>query len=123
MGKDDIKQLLADLIDRYNSTLRTKNHKDISEETIRTWLNEFLGLFGWDVQNTNQVLQERILRGPQQQRLQEIHSPHRRPDYILRNGANIKSFLDAKSLDIDIFTDTEAAYQIRSYGGSIPNSV
>lgn len=118
MSKDDIKQLLADLIDRYNSTLRTKNHKDISEETIRTWLNEFLGLFGWDVQNTNQVLQERILRGPQQQRLQEIHSPHKRPDYILRNGANIKSFLDAKSLDIDIFTDTEAAYQIRSYGWS-----
>ena len=57
MSKDDIKQLLADLIDRYNSTLRTKNHKDISEETIRTWLNEFLGLFGWDVQNTNQDLQ------------------------------------------------------------------
>lgn len=52
MSKDDIKQLLADLIDRYNSTLRTKNHEDISEETIRTWLNEFLGLFGWDVQNT-----------------------------------------------------------------------
>lgn len=118
MSKDDVKQLLADLIDRYNHTLRTKKHEDVSEETIRTWLNELLGLFGWDVQNTNQVLQERILRGSQQQRLQEIHSPHRRPDYILRNGTNIKSFLDAKSLDVDIFTDTEAAYQIRSYGWS-----
>ena len=112
------KESLANLIQRYNATTRLANHSDVSEETIRTWLNEFLLIFGWDVQNTTQVLQEHVLRGIQYQRLREIHSPHRRPDYTLLNGTNIKTFLDAKSLDVDVFTDNEAAYQIRSYGWS-----
>ena len=34
------------------------------------------------------------------------------------NGTNIKSFLDAKSLDVNIFTSKEMAFQIRSYGWS-----
>ena len=116
--KHTAKDRLAQLIQRYNTTTRLVNHSDVSEETIRTWLNELLLIFGWDVQNTTQVLQEHVLRGIQYQRLQEIHSPHRRPDYTLLNGTNIKTFLDAKSLDVDIFTDAEAAYQIRSYGWS-----
>lgn len=118
MDRNEIKQKLTELINRYNNSLRLQDHANISEETIRTWLNEFLSIFGWDVQNTNQVLQERVLRGTQRQRLQEINSPHSKPDYMLLNGGNIKSFLDAKSLDINIFTDENAAYQIRSYGWS-----
>ena len=69
------------MISRYNDTLRKEKHEIISEETVRTWINEFLGLFGWNVQDTNQVLQERTLSGVPQQRLQEINSPHKRPDY------------------------------------------
>ena len=101
--KNSAKERLADLIQRYNATTRLADHSDVSEETIRTWLNEFLLIFGWDVQNTTQVLQEHVLRGIQYQRLREIHSPHRKPDYTLLNGTNIKTFLDAKSLDVDIF--------------------
>lgn len=112
------KERLNDLIERYNQTIRNYNHADISEETIRTWLNEFLGIFGWDVQNTEQVLQERVLRGAEYQRHREINSLHRKPDYILINGTNIKTFLDAKSLDVDIFSDENTAYQICSYGWS-----
>ena len=117
-AKNIAKQKLAELIQRYNTTTRLVDHSNVSEETIRTWLNEFLEIFGWNVQNTTQVLQEYVLRGAQYQRLREIKSPHRRPDYTLLNGTNIKTFLDAKSLDVDIFTDAEAAYQIRSYGWS-----
>ena len=101
--KAEIKQKLSELINRYNSSLRMEDHANISEETIRTWLNELLGIFGWDVQNTNQILQERFLRGTQRQRLQEIHSLHRKPDYILLNGPIIKSFVDAKSLFLPPF--------------------
>ena len=117
-AKNIAKEKLAELIQRYNATIRLVDHSNVSEETIRTWLNEFLEIFGWNVQNTTQVLQEYVLRGAQYQRLREIKSPHRRPDYTLLNGTNIKTFLDAKSLDVDIFTDAEAAYQIRSYGWS-----
>lgn len=42
-----IKRKLSNLIEKYNVTLRGKSHKDVSEETIRTWINEFLLIFGW----------------------------------------------------------------------------
>lgn len=116
--KNTLKSKLSSLIDRYNYTLRTKSHKDISEETIRTWLNEFLAIFGWDVKNTSQVLQERVLNGQQFVKLNQINSKHKKPDYTLMNGANIKTFLDAKSLEVNIFTSKETAFQIRSYGWS-----
>lgn len=118
INKETIILKLADLINRYNNTIRQKTHKDISEETIRTWLNEFLSIFGWDVQNTSQVLQERILSEQQVEKLNQINSTHKKPDYTLMNGTNIKTFLDAKSLDVNIFTSKETAFQIRSYGWS-----
>ena len=34
------------------------------------------------------------------------------------NGSNIKTFLDAKSLVVDIFSSKATAFQIRSYGWS-----
>ena len=70
------------------------------------------------MQNTNYVLQEYVLRGEEHRRLKEIDSTHRRPDYTLKNGMNIKAFLDAKLLDVDISQDSSAAFQIRSYGWS-----
>lgn len=117
-SKEKARAKLHVLIERYNNTLRGKDHKDISEETIRAWLNEFLAVFGWDVQNTAQVLQERVLSIQQVKKLREISSTHKKPDYTLMNETNIKSFLDAKSLDVNIFTSKETAFQIRSYGWS-----
>ena len=118
MNRETMKTQLQILIERYNRTTRLETKENVSEETIRTWLNEFLGLFGWDVQNTHEVLQERCLRGTAGERLREIRSPHRKPDYILVNGSNIKSFLDAKAPTVDIINDQQVAYQIRSYGWS-----
>ena len=112
------KQKLRELIERYKNTIKGKDRKKISEETVRAWLNEFLSIFGWDVQNTSQVLQERILNKRQIEKLDQIKSTHKKPDYTLMNGNNIKTFLDAKSLDVNIFTCKETAFQIRSYGWS-----
>lgn len=112
------REQLAGLIERYNQTLRRENFNDVSEETVRSWLNEMLAIFGWDVQDTTQVQQERTLRGVHRERLNTIHANHRRPDYTLVNGPNIKTFLDAKALSVDIFASTDAAYQIRCYGWS-----
>jgi len=118
MNKQETKNKFEILIQKYNSSVRVQDRKNISEETIRTWLNEMLAIFGWNVQDTSQVLQERVLDDGLKQKLKSIHSTHTRPDYILKNGSNIKTFLDAKSLDISLFTDKEAAFQIRSYGWS-----
>ena len=112
------KQKLCEFIERYKKTFEGKDRKKISEETIRAWLNEFLFIFGWDVQNTSQVLQERVLNVQHIEKLLQIRSSHKKPDYTLVNGSNIKSFLDAKSVEINIFTSKESAFQIRSYGWS-----
>ena len=118
LTKENAKNQLKNLIDRYNASVRKQVRKTISEETIRTWLNELLGIFGWNVQDTSQVLQERVLDDDLKQKLKSVDSTHTRPDYILKNGLNIKTFLDAKSLDVNIFTEKEPAVQIRSYGWS-----
>lgn len=118
MNKSQIKEKLGYLIDEYNNTLRKQNKAKISEETVRTWLNEFLLIFGWDVKDTGQVWQEQVLKGEERRRLYEIQSSHSKPDYTLVNGSTIKTFLDAKSLDVNIFTNDEVAFQIRSYGWS-----
>ena len=92
MDKQETKKRLEALIQRYNSTIRNQDHKDISEETIRTWLNEMLVIFGWNVQDSSQVLQERVLDDDLRRKLKSIDSTHTRPDYILKNGQNIKTF-------------------------------
>lgn len=109
---------LKELIERYQLYKKKADVRDISEETVRAWLNEFLGIFGWNVQDTSQVLQEKIVSRKQKEKLGTIHSEHTKPDYTLVNGSQIKTYLDAKKLSIDIFHDREAAFQVRSYGWS-----
>lgn len=111
-------ELLKDLIVKYYAYKRKADESDISEETVRTWINEFLRIFGWNVQDTNQVLQEKIVDESKKSRLEDIDSTHTKPDYTLVNGKETKTYLDAKKLSVDIFTDKEAAFQVRSYGWS-----
>lgn len=119
MEKLEALKELKNLIEKYNNTIRYKDKKSISEETIRTWINDFLYIFGWDVQDTTHVLQERVLKDQKiKNNLKSINSTHSKPDYTFIYGNNIKTFLDAKSLDVNIFTDKDAAFQIRSYGWS-----
>lgn len=117
-AKDKARAQLASLIGEYNATLRTVPQGRVSEETVRAWLNEFLGIFGWDVRNVKQVWQEAALDESGRERLASINSTHKRPDYTLLNGSEIKTFLDAKSPSVDIFTSKAVAFQVRSYGWS-----
>jgi len=114
----EAKQRLQYLLDEYQIFISSANRADISEETIRSWINKMLEIFGWNVLDTNQVLQEKALGAREKAKLKEIKSRHSRPDYSLVNGKIIKAFLDAKDLDIDLFTDSAAAFQVRSYAWS-----
>ena len=116
--KESIKLELKKLIAEYNSFSKTVDKKTVSEETMRTWINALLGIMGWDVRNTTYVIQEKVLNSAHKERLIEINSTHSRPDYILLNGQNIKAFIDAKDLSVDIFSDDATAFQVRSYGWS-----
>ena len=116
--KEQCRTELRALVGEYRKALRRMARDRISEETTRAWINDFLGVFGWDVRNVNQVWQETVLNERDRRRLADINSTHKRPDYTLLNGSNIKTFLDAKSLTVDIFSSKATAFQIRSYGWS-----
>ena len=115
MIKEDIKKLVC----RYLEAKDSGRLRNASEATMRAWIDELLSLFGWDVQNTQQVLTEHTLDKAERQKLKDIGSTNIRPDYTLVNGKVPLLFVDAKSLDVDIENSKEVAFQIRSYGWSI----
>ncbi len=115
----DRRQILTELIEKYQS-FKAEGRLDLSsEETMRTWINEFLAIFDWDVKDTSQVLQEKVLSKEEKERLVEIGSTSTRPDYTFKRGKEKLTFLDAKGTYIDLETDSDAAFQIKSYGWSI----
>lgn len=115
MRKDELKALIL----RFQKAKERGLLQNASEATMRAWIDEFLSLFGWDVQNTQQVLTEHTLNRTERARLNEIGSTNIRPDYTLVNGRVKLAFVDAKSLDVNIENDKSVAFQIRSYGWSI----
>ena len=112
------KEQLKALIEKYIKYKKEKKAKELSEESTRSWINEFLRIFDWDVLNIQQVQQEKIVDDSQKEKLGEISSSHTKPDYSLMNGTTVKAYLDAKKIDVDIFKNKEAAFQVRSYGWS-----
>ena len=115
-------QRLAALLLSYDEKISGNIGAKVSEETIRSWLNEFLAVFGWDVRDMCQVWQESNLPAKDRRRLASINSHHKRPDYTLLDCSKIVTFVDAKAPCVDVFSDKSAAFQIRSYGwsGQVP---
>jgi len=113
------KERLETLVQKYSTAKAQGQLENASEATMRTWIDELLSVFGWDVKNTHQVLTEHTLGRSEKERLRDIGSTNTRPDYTLVNGSVMLTFVDAKSLNVHIGTDKDAAFQIRSYGWSI----
>ena len=99
------KDSLIQLVDRFQQLKTDGGLNKSSEATMRAWIDELLAIFGWDVQNTHQVLTEHTLGKDERQRLHDIGSTN-----TASNG---------KSLDVDIKNDKSVAFQIRSYGWSV----
>ena len=113
------KEKLQELVNRYQYAMDNGQLIKASEATMRTWIDELLSVFGWDVHNTHQVLTEHTLGKNEKEKLNKIGSTYTRPDYTLTNGNVILAFVDAKNRTVDIENDKEVAFQIRSYGWSI----
>lgn len=110
---------LKSLVERYQTAKLNGSLDNSSEATMRTWIDELLSVFGWNVQDTHQVLTERTLDKEERKKLKAIGSTNVRPDYTLVNGKVPLAFVDAKSLEVNIETNKDVAFQIRSYGWSI----
>lgn len=109
---------LKKLIEKYNEFKKSNVNSEMSEEATRVWINDFLEIFGWDVHDLSQIVQEKIVSEQQRDMLEKIQSSHSKPDYTLVNGKVVKTYLDAKKNTVDIFKSKDAAFQIRSYGWS-----
>ena len=90
------KDEFAALVSRFLEARSNGQLKDASEETVRMWINDMLGVFGWDVSNTRQVMQERTLERSERERLHNIGSRYVKPDYTMMNGNSRLFFIDAK---------------------------
>lgn len=101
---------LRALIEKYNNYKNEKKSEEMSEESTRSWINEFLKIFDWDVLNVKQVQQEKTVDENQKEKLEKIESSHTKPDYSLMNGSIVKAYLDAKKTDVDIFKSKESAF-------------
>lgn len=74
-----MKEELELLINEYKKFISKADRTNVSEETTRTWINEFLKIFGWDVKNTNYILQENSFKDAEiKRRLEKIGSKHNR---------------------------------------------
>ncbi len=113
------KEQLATLVQEYQHYKKEGRLDLSSEETIRTWINRLLSIFDWDVRDTSQILQEKILSVEEKSKLEEIGSRSSRPDYTFKQGTQKLTFLDAKSTSVSIATHKPSAFQIKSYGWSI----
>lgn len=89
------------LIKRYQEAKDNGLLQNASESTMRAWIDELRSLFGYDVQNTQQVLTEHTLNKTGRVRLNEVGSSNTRPDYTLVNRMVKLAFVDAKSLDVN----------------------
>ena len=68
------KEELISLVNRYQTAKDNGQLQNASEATMRTWIDELLSLFDWNVQNTQQVLTEHSLGRAERARLHEIGS-------------------------------------------------
>lgn len=113
------KAALEDLIEKYKKVRANTRDKDISEQTIRSWIQDFLKIFGWDAKDTSSIIQEKQLSEKEKEKLKEIDSTSNRPDYKLMIMGKVITFLDTKNIDVDIKNSKSSAFQIKSYGWSI----
>jgi hypothetical protein len=86
--KSLVKQKLSDLLHEFNSLYRKGSLKGQSEATARTWVERFLGVFGWDAADPRQVRQEYRIKGRAARRLRAEGTSHRRPDYCRVSNAS-----------------------------------
>lgn len=82
----DSKNKFSSLVERFLAARDNGLLQNASEETVRMWINDMLEVFGWDVNNTRQVMQERTLKRSEREKLHGIGSSYVKPDYTLMNG-------------------------------------
>lgn len=111
----NLRKLKAD----FENTLST-SRSSVSEEKIRSgFLNKLFELFGWNLSDITEVIEEKHLEGEAKKNLISISSGHKKPDYIFCENGVYKMVCDAKNITEDFKNSKSNAFQIRSYSWSM----
>lgn len=117
--KKTIVDKLKDLRNQFYDEIE-KRPENFSEEYIRSaYLNKVLEIFGWNIYDTSEIIQEKVIKNKETRRnLNSISSKHTKPDYQLLDRGVLKLYFDAKNARINFLENESISFQIRSYGWS-----
>lgn len=95
-NNSSIKDKLIQLNNDFKTTL-SSDYTSISEEKIRSgFLNKLFELFGWNLSDITEVVEEKHIKGIAKDNLDSINSSHKKPDYIFCEGGISRLIFDAK---------------------------
>ncbi|MED1785193.1 Eco57I restriction-modification methylase domain-containing protein [Brevibacillus fortis] len=78
------------------------------------YIDPLFACLGWDMSNTRGL--PNSIKDVVREESQPTETSAKRPDYTFRIGAVRKFFVEAKKPAVDIRTNRESAFQVRSYG-------
>ncbi|MBS6530485.1 MAG: N-6 DNA methylase [Streptococcus salivarius] len=114
-----IKDQLIQLNNDFKTTL-SSDYNSISEEKIRSgFLNKLFELFGWNLSDITEVVEEKPIKGIAKDNLDSINSDHKKPDYMFCEKRIPRLIFDAKNITEDFQFSKADAFQIRSYSWSM----
>lgn len=113
----EAKAALTALVDRFRVEEKRlcANSSRYSETEVRTeFIDPMFACLGWDMNNTAGIANS--MKDVVREESQPTETTAKRPDYTFRIAALRKFFVEAKKPAVDIRTQKESAFQVRSYG-------
>lgn len=111
------KPILAALVKRFKTeeSRFCASSSRYSETEARTeFIDPLFSCFGWDMNNVAGT--SNSIKDVVREESQPTETSAKRPDYTFRIAAQRKFFVEAKKPAVDIRTNKESAFQVRSYG-------
>jgi len=118
MTKDEAKQKISELVERFGEQIESYKKADYNETlTRRDFIDPFFKALGWDIDN-EQGYAEAYREVIHEDRV-KVGSATKAPDYSFRLvGGKRLFFVEAKKPSVVVKDDILPAYQIRRYGWS-----
>lgn len=118
MNKDEAKQKISDLVERFAEQIESYKRSDYNETlTRRDFIDPFFKALGWDIDN-EQGYAEAYREVIHEDRV-KVGTATKAPDYSFRLvGGKRLFFVEAKKPSVVVKDDILPAYQIRRYGWS-----
>lgn len=113
----DIKTALQKLVDRFkvDETRFTASSSTFQETEVRVeYIDPLFALMGWQMHNS--IGLPTALRDVLREESHQTESSTKKPDYTFRIATVRKFFLEAKRPSVDVRTNKDSAFQVRSYG-------